>query len=174
MLPFDDVIMTNKAAFITCMGSCTKSPLPGVQVTLLRLNVSVNCAIISSDKGFFPNRQQTIIWTNAGFFFIAIIGPYETFSEILMKSQQFSSKKLSMKMTSTKWLPYYLVLIFFQSACNWHLIDLTSELCHVFCKSKFSAISFLLSCWIAISRNNCIMVSLISNAISTCKFSINS
>ena len=56
--------------------------------------------IIGSDNGLSPEGRQAIIWTNAG---ILLIGPLGTnFSEILIKIQTFSSKKIRLKMSSAK------------------------------------------------------------------------
>ena len=56
--------------------------------------------IIVSDNGLLPSRRQAIIWTNAGLF---SVGPLRTyFSEILTKIQQFSLKKMHLKMSSAK------------------------------------------------------------------------
>ena len=56
--------------------------------------------IIGSDNGLSPERRQAIIWTNAG---ILLIGPLGTnFSEILIKIQTFSLKKIHLKMSSAK------------------------------------------------------------------------
>ena len=46
-------------------------------------------------------RRQAIIWTNAG---ILLIGPLGTnFSEIWIRIQTFSLKKIHLKMSSAKW-----------------------------------------------------------------------
>ena len=51
-----------------------------------------------------PIRRQAIVWTNAG---ILLIGPWGTnFNEILIKIQQFSLKKMHLKMSSGKWWPF--------------------------------------------------------------------
>ena len=56
--------------------------------------------IIGSDNGLSPYRRQAIIWINAG---LLPIGPLRTyFSENLIKMQQFSLKKMHVKM-SAKW-----------------------------------------------------------------------
>ena len=57
--------------------------------------------IIGSDNGLSPDRRQAIIWTNAGFLSIAPLRTY--FRENLTKIQQFSLKKLHVKMSSAKW-----------------------------------------------------------------------
>ena len=65
--------------------------------------------IIGSDNGLSPQRRQAIIWTNAG---ILLIGPLETnFSEILIKIQTFSLKKIRLKMSSAKCSSFRLVLM---------------------------------------------------------------
>ena len=62
--------------------------------------------IIASDNGLSPGRHQAIIWTSAG---ILLIGPLGTnFSEILIKIQTFSFKKMHLKISSGKWLPFCL------------------------------------------------------------------
>ena len=54
--------------------------------------------IIGSDNGLSPSRRQAIIWTNAG---ILLIRPSGTnFSEILIKIEVFSFKKMHLKMSS--------------------------------------------------------------------------
>ena len=59
--------------------------------------------IIGSDNGLSPDRRQAIIWTNAG---ISLIGPLGTnFSEISIRIQTFSFKKMHLKMASAKWRP---------------------------------------------------------------------
>ena len=59
--------------------------------------------IISSDNGLAPGRRQAIIWTNDG---ILLSGPLGTnFSEILIKIETFSFKKMHVKMSSGKWRP---------------------------------------------------------------------
>ena len=62
--------------------------------------VSVNRVSIGSANGLLPIRRQAIIWTNAG---LLSIGPLGTnFSEILIKIQNFSFKKMHLKMLSAK------------------------------------------------------------------------
>ena len=63
---------------------------------------------IGSDNGLSPGRRQANIWTNAG---ISLIGPFRTnFSEILIRIQTFSFKKMHLKMSSAKWRPFCLGL----------------------------------------------------------------
>ena len=67
-----------------------------------------NLTIISSDNGLSPGQPQAIIWTNAG---ILIIGPMATNSNwILIKMQQFSFKKMFLKMSSAKFHSFCLGL----------------------------------------------------------------
>ena len=59
--------------------------------------------MIGSDNDLSPDRRQAIIWTNARFL---SIGPLRTyFNENLIKIQQFSLKKMHVKMSSAKWRP---------------------------------------------------------------------
>ena len=59
--------------------------------------------IIGSDNGLSPGLRQTITWTNAG---ILLIGPLGTnCSEILIKINTLSFKKMLLKMSSRKWWP---------------------------------------------------------------------
>ena len=63
---------------------------------------------IGSDNGLSHGWCQAIIWTNAG---ILLIGPIGTnFSEILIRIQTFSFKKMHLKMSSAKWHPFCLSL----------------------------------------------------------------
>ena len=65
-----------------------------------------NLTIIGSDNGLSPGRRQAITWTNVG---ILLIGPLGTnFSEMLIKLQTFSFKKIYLKMSSGKWRPFCL------------------------------------------------------------------
>ena len=57
--------------------------------------------IIGSDNGLSPDRRQAIIWTNAELLPIGPLRKY--FSENLIKMQQFSLKKMHVKMSSAKW-----------------------------------------------------------------------
>ena len=59
--------------------------------------------IIGSDNGLSPDRRQAIIWTIAG---ILVIEPLGTnFSEILIRIQIFSFKKMHLKMSAI-WRPF--------------------------------------------------------------------
>ena len=59
--------------------------------------------IIGSYNGLSPDRRQAIIWTNAR---LLSIGPLRIyFNENLIKIQQFSLKKMHVKLSSAKWRP---------------------------------------------------------------------
>ena len=64
--------------------------------------------IIGSDNGLSPGGRQAIIWTNAG---IMLIGPLRTnFYGTLIKIHTFSFKKMQLKLSFGKWLPFCLSL----------------------------------------------------------------
>ena len=64
--------------------------------------------IIGSYNGLSPGWRQAIILTNAG---ILLIGPLGTnYSEILIRIQAFSYKKMHLNMSSDKWRPFCLGL----------------------------------------------------------------
>ena len=78
-----------------------------------------NLTIIGSDNGLSPVRRQAIIWTNAGILSIEPLGT--NFSEILIRIQAFSFKKMHLKMSSAKWRPFCLglnVLMGQKSICS--------------------------------------------------------
>ena len=80
--------------------------------------------IIGSDNGLSPDRRQAIIWTNAE---LLSIGPMRTyFSENLIKMQQFSLKKMHVKMSSAKWRLSCLCLNVLtpQYRCNYNTLSL--------------------------------------------------
>ena len=54
--------------------------------------------IVGSENGLAPIRRQAIIWTNAGLLSIGHL--LTNFSEILIKLQQFTLKKMHLKMSS--------------------------------------------------------------------------
>ena len=63
-------------------------------------------SIIGSDNGLSPGPRQAIIGTNVG---KLLIGPLGTnFSEILIKIDTFSFKKMHLNMSSAKWQPFCL------------------------------------------------------------------
>ena len=76
--------------------------------------------IIGSDNGLLPDLRQAIIRTNAG---LLSIGPLRTyFSENFIKIQQFSLKKLHVKMSFAKCRPSCLglnVLNVVYICCSW-------------------------------------------------------
>ena len=59
---------------------------------------------IGSDNGLSPGRRQAIIWTIAGILLLGPLGTY--FSEILIRIQTFSFKKMHLKMSSAIWRPF--------------------------------------------------------------------
>ena len=70
------------------------------RVTHICVNILI---IIGSDNGLSPDQRQAIIWTNDR---LSSIGPLRTyFNENLIKIQQFSLKKMHVKMASAKWRP---------------------------------------------------------------------
>ena len=76
--------------------------------------------IIGSDNGLSPDRRQAIIWTNAG---MLLIGPLGTiFGEIAIEILIFSFRKMHLKVSSAKWLPFCLslnVIILCYVLMNW-------------------------------------------------------
>ena len=64
--------------------------------------------MIGSDNGLSPGRRQAIIWTIAWILLTWTLGT--NFSEILIEIHTFSFKKIYLKMSSAKWLPFYLGL----------------------------------------------------------------
>ena len=70
---------------------------------------------IGSDNGLSPGQRQAIIRTIAG---TLLIGPLGTnFSDILIRIQTFSFKKMHLKMWSAKWRPFVSAPI-----CWWKII----------------------------------------------------
>ena len=59
--------------------------------------------ITGPDNGLSPGRRQAIIWTNAGILLIRNLGT--NFSEILIKINTFSLKKMHLKMSSGRRQP---------------------------------------------------------------------
>ena len=58
---------------------------------------------IGSYNGQSPDRRQAIFWTNVGLLSIGTLRTY--FSENSIKMQQYSLKKMHVKMSSAKWRP---------------------------------------------------------------------
>ena len=63
----------------------------------------MNWVSTGSDDGLSPTRRQTIILTNAVLLLIEPLGTI--FSEILIKTQKISFKKMHLKMSSAKRWP---------------------------------------------------------------------
>ena len=59
--------------------------------------------ITGPDNGLSPGRRQAIIWTNAGILLIRTLGT--NFSDILIKINTFSLKKMHLKMSSGRRQP---------------------------------------------------------------------
>ena len=87
-----------------------RPPFNSLRLTVWRIYAvaSANEAIIVSDNVLLPVWRQAIIRTNAGLLLIRHLGT--NFSEILIEIQTFSLKKISFKMSSAKWLPFFLGL----------------------------------------------------------------
>ena len=97
----------------------------------------VYLTIIGSDNGLSPSRRQAIIWTNAGILLIRPLGP--NFSDILIKIDTFSLKKMHLKMSSAKRRPFCLGLIVFEqnmSFCSCYFIFMALE-----------KLALMLKCW---------------------------
>ena len=62
--------------------------------------------IIGSDNSLFPGQCQAIIWTNIGILLIGLLGT--NFSEIFIKIQTSSLKKICLKMLSANCYPFRL------------------------------------------------------------------
>ena len=77
--------------------------------------------IIGSDNGLAPGRHKAIIWTNAG---MLLIGPLGTNSEILIRIQTFSFKKMHLTISSAKLGPFCLGLNVLKWLISW---DFTSS-----------------------------------------------
>ena len=76
--------------------------------------------IIVSDNGLSSGRRQAIIGTNVG---ILLIGPHGTnFSEIEILT--FSLTKMSLKVSSAKWRPFFLGLNVLRFRFRWILVVL--------------------------------------------------
>ena len=72
--------------------------------------------ITGSDNGLSPDQRKAIISANAG---LLSIGPLRTyFSENSIKIQQFSLKKMHMKMSSVTWCPSCLGLNVLNIICD--------------------------------------------------------
>ena len=88
----------------------------------------IKLAIIGSENGLSPSRRQAIIWTNVG---ILLIGPWgANFGEILIEILAFSFKKMYLKMSSRKWLPFCLGLNVLKKMTSWQHIGM-----HLLCEA---------------------------------------
>ena len=88
---------TCKMSAISLRPSCVNSSPPSATY------MCQDC--IGSDNGLSPIRRQAIIWTSAG---LLSIGPLRTnSSEIFIKIQNFSFKKMHLKISSSKRQPFY-------------------------------------------------------------------
>ena len=67
-----------------------------------------NLTIMSSNDGLLSGRRQVIIQTNAGILLIGLLGT--NFSENLIEIITFSVKKMCLKVSSAKRLPFCLCL----------------------------------------------------------------
>ena len=71
---------------------------------MCRIYASVNQVSVGSDNDLSLGRRQAIIWPNAG---ILLIGPLGiNFSEISFRIQNFSLRKMQLKLSSAKWQPF--------------------------------------------------------------------
>ena len=93
------IIWTNAGLFIASLGTNVLTHWGRVTHKCVS-----NLTIIGSDNGLSPDRRQAIIWTNAG---LLLIGPLGTnFSEILIEILTFSFKKMRLKVSFAKRLPF--------------------------------------------------------------------
>ena len=99
-----------------------------VLLSLLRVpsfnrHASINKAIIVPHNGFSPDRQQAIIWTNAGILSIRHLGT--NFNEIKIAIHTFSFKKMHFKMSSANWQPVYFCLNVLSDVRPWKVFTFT-------------------------------------------------
>ena len=93
--------------------------------------------IIGSDNGLLPGRHQAIIWTSAG---ILSIGPLWTnFSEMSIKIQTFSLKKLCLKMSSVMCCQFCLSLNVLNQI---RLFELTKDTLYLILTGKLCGVSY--------------------------------
>ena len=82
---------------------------PGLQLTnfplVPHIYASVNQVSIGSDNGLLPIRRQAIIWTSVGLLSTGRLGT--SFSEILIKIQNFSFTKMHLKISCARRWPFY-------------------------------------------------------------------
>ena len=94
--------------------------------------------ITGSDNGLSPGRRQAVIWTNAEILLIKLLGT--KFSEILIKIDTFSLKKMHLKVSSGKWRQFCLGLNVLNAVqVNLELADVLGPL-----HSGYKELTFLL------------------------------
>ena len=76
---------------------------------------------ISSDNGLLPGRGPAIIWTNAGILLIGLLGT--SGSDMLIKIQTFSLKKIRLKMLFAKCCPNVVSACWCPGFCHWQAIS---------------------------------------------------
>ena len=91
------------------------------------MHICVNkLTIIGSDNGLLPDQHQVIIWTNAE---ILLTGPLGiNFNEILIEIHTSSFKKMHLKMSSAKWLPFCFRLNVLSRPCVISSVDVSFNL----------------------------------------------
>ena len=104
--------------------------------------------------GLSPGRHQAIVWTNSG---ILLIGTsWTNFSEILIEIHIFSCKKMHLKMSSGKWLPFCLSLNVLNAILTlkcWFIMVLwPCPLIFAWNLAKWT--KFLLQCWTKVQINS--------------------
>ena len=101
MFPFDDVTMHSDLFHWHRIGSTTINwNYFLTSFPQWCIYASVNCVTIGSVNGLSPIRRQALTWTNAR---LLSIRPLETnFSDTLIKIQNFSFKKMHLKLSSAK------------------------------------------------------------------------
>ena len=92
--------------------------------------------IIGSDNSLSPGRRQAIIRTNAEILLIRPLGT--NFSEISIKIQIFSFKKMRLKVSSAKWRPFCLGL---NVLTGWSMQSVTNKNIQVMCSASWGI------CW---------------------------
>ena len=97
--------------------------------------------IIGSDNGLSRGRRQAIIWTSAGILLIGSLGT--NISEILIRIQTFSFKKMLLKMSSAKWRPFCLGLNVLTTGNAW--VRNQQWLLQPWCYSTRASVSIVLT-----------------------------
>ena len=99
--PTLDVAWHKDSNYCVCL-RCNTCPLTHWS-RVIHICVS-KLTIIGSDNGLSPYRRQAIFWTNDGLLLIVPLGT--NFSEILCEIHTSSFKKMRLKVSSDKWLPF--------------------------------------------------------------------